>query len=87
MGGKGAPQDTIFGVIGKTMYDPYSKTLGGLVSTRTKGSSKKPTESKAVMKATEKNLQNAGDATKQTGAHYGQVPYAGLYFTRLGAKV
>lgn len=88
MGGKGAPQDTLFGVIGKTKFDPFSKTLGGLVMTRTKGSAENPSmPTKDFMKATEKNLQSAGNATRQPGPHYGQVPYAGLYNTKLGPKV
>lgn len=57
MSGKGAPKDTLFGVIGHTKMDPMTRSLGGLVIGTTKGES----PAKAAHKAhahpdTEKNL-------------------------------
>ena len=88
MGGKGSPQDTIFGVIGMTKYDPSSKSLGGLVETSTPG--KKPNVAESVYsvrKQTDHHLEGAGRATHISGEHYGQVPYAGKYMAKAGAKL
>jgi hypothetical protein len=88
MGGKGAPQATIFGVIGQTKYDSSSKSLGGLVQTETPGKSENPAEklSRGV-RQTEHHMAGAGRATAVSGEHYGQVPYAGKYMKPLGSKV
>ena len=88
MGGKGAPQDTLFGVIGMTKFDPLTRSLGGLVETSTAG--KKPTVSESissVKKQTDHHLEGAGRATHMSGQHYGQVPYAGKYYSKDGSKV
>lgn len=88
MGGKGAPQPTIFGVLGHTKDDSMTKSLGGLVQTKTKGAS--PVDSAHSIKMghqTDHHLEGAGRATAVSGQHYGQVPYAGKYMKTLGAKV
>jgi hypothetical protein len=88
MGGKGAPQPTIFGVLGETKYDSYSKSLGGLVETKTPGKSMNPAESVSrVVRQSDQHLEGAGRATAVSGEHYGQVPYAGKYMKPLGSKV
>lgn len=88
MGGKGAPQPTIFGVLGHTKVDSYSKSLGGLVETHTKGKSINPTKKVThVAHQTDHHLEGAGRATAVAGSHYGQVPYAGAYMKTAGAKV
>ena len=88
MGGRGAVQPTIFGVLGHTKYDSSSKTLGGLVQTKTKGKSINPAESvKSVHHQTDHHLEGAGRATAVSGQHYGQVPYAGKYMKPVGSKV
>lgn len=88
MGGKGSPQDTISGVIGMTKYEPYNRSLGGLVETSTGGSKPKVSESiYAVRKQTDHHLEGAGRATHISGQHYGQVPYAGKYMAKEGSKV
>jgi hypothetical protein len=88
MGGKGAPTPTIFGVLGHTKDDSYMKSLGGLVMTKTKGRSENPTKGiNRVVRQTDHHLEGAGHATAVSGAHYGQVPYAGQYMKSVGSKV
>lgn len=88
MGGKGAPTDTIFGVIGMTKYEPLNRSLGGLVETSTPGKKPKVSENiHAVGKQTDHHLEGAGRATHISGQHYGQVPYAGKYMAKEGSKV
>ena len=85
MGGKGAPQPTIFGVLGHTKYDSTNKTLGGLVIESSGASAKNPSESvKSVAKQTDHHLEGAGHSTAVSGQHYGQVPYAGKYMKQAG---
>ena len=88
MGGKGSPQDTVFGVLGHTKMDSYSRSLGGLVETSTPGKKPKVSESiYSVKKQTDHHLEGAGRATHISGQHYGQVPYAGKYMAKEGSKV
>ncbi len=88
MGGRGAPQPTIFGVLGHTKMDSSSKSLGGLVIKTSSGKSINPSENiHKVAKQTDHHLEGAGRATAVSGEHYGQVPYAGKYMKPLGAKV
>lgn len=88
MGGVGAPKPIVFGVLGKTKMEPEMKTLGGLVSTTSSGAKPRVTESvRAVREQTDHHLEGAGRATKISGQHYGQVPYAGKYFAPVGSKV
>lgn len=88
MGGKGAPQPTIFGVLGQTKYDSSSKTLGGLVQHSTGGKSMNPAENiKSVARQTDHHLEGAGHSTAVSGQHYGQVPYAGKYMKSEGSKL
>jgi len=89
MAGKGAPRDTLFGVIGHTKMDPMSKSLGGLLITTTMGES--PSKSahkvnKAMEKHdnTEKHLLGPSGKTHIAGSHHGQVPYAGKYMSHEG---
>ena len=91
MKGKGAPRSTLFGVLGKTKYDPYSRSVGGLVITTTSGASV-PThmsEKKAMMHPgnTERHILGPASKTHVPGVHYGQVPYAGKYRSEVGKMV
>lgn len=85
MAGKGAPKPTIFGVIGKTHTDSYTKSLGGLVKDTKSGSYRDPSF-KASGYNTENGIlgPNHSAVAKQ---HYGQVPYEGKYYKALGPKV
>ena len=89
MRGKGAPRSTVFGVIGRTTYDPFTKSLGGLVIDSTKGVRPEKVSMKAssVPKNTEKHIIGSPAKTKVSGAHYGQVPYAGKYRSDLGERL
>jgi len=86
MSGLGSARPTIFGVIGKTTTDAYTKSLGGLVTdTKTNNYSKDPTFKSSGIQTENCILgPNRSAVAKQ---HYGQVPYAGRFFKALGAKV
>jgi hypothetical protein len=88
MGGKGAPKDTLFGVIGHTAMNSMTRSLGGLVIGTTKDASPKDSAMKAssAPKNTEKHLLGGSHATALPGVHYGQIPYAGMYMKAVGAR-
>jgi hypothetical protein len=88
MGGKGAPVQTIPGVMGAQMQDSYMRSLGGLiVDTKHLG----PTPSHfSVDRAshTERGaISHSAPHTKVSGQHYGQVLYAGAYMGDLGERI
>jgi hypothetical protein len=92
MKGKGAPRSTLFGVLGKTKYDPYSRTVGGLIVTTTSGTSpaKHMSEAEALKhhpENTERSILGRPSKTCIPGVHYGQVPYAGKYQSEVGKMV
>jgi hypothetical protein len=86
MAGKGAPKPTIFGVIGKTHTDAYTKSLGGLVRDTKTNYFKNSIISKPSGIQTENCIlgPNPSAVAKQ---HYGQVPYDGRFYKALGPKV
>jgi hypothetical protein len=88
MEGKGAPRSTVFGVLGRTKMDPYQKSLGGLVQDTRDRSKKIPqhVSAKSVMGETDHHLP-AHMATPLPGAHYGMVPYPGMYRSTLGPRL
>ena len=77
MKGRGAPRNTVFGVIGDTMNEAsYNRSLGGLVKdTKTGGGNKSGTMMKSLDKPSK---------TKIPGAHYAQVPYPGRFMAVVG---
>ena len=91
MKGKGAPRSTVFGVLGQTKLDPYSRSLGGLVV--------QTTGSRAVKKGEIEHIGHPGHALTERGAvgivpkthispkHYAQVPYAGEYMAAAGKEL
>ena len=86
MEGKGAPTETIFGVLGHTKYDPYMKSLGGLVKD-TKPEAKAPkveSEKEAMRHNTERHIAGPKAKTPMPGEHYGMVPYPGHFQSSLG---
>ena len=91
MEGKGAPRSTVFGAIGRTKIEPYSKSLGGLVETTTPGASHFDKEAvekaSAVPRNTDFHIIGHPAKTKVPGHHYGQMPYAGAYRSALGARL
>lgn len=88
MKGKGAPQDTLFGVIGRTMMDPLTRSLGGLMVTTTKGVSAADSaeSASAVRKNTEHHLVGKASKTHIPGKHMGMVPFAGQFMVKVGAE-
>ena len=89
MKGKGAPQDTLFGVIGHTKMSPLTRSLGGLMITTTKGASASGAAESAssVRKNTEHHLVGKASKTHVPGKHFGQIPYAGQYMVKVGGEV
>lgn len=89
MSGKGAPKDTLFGVLGHTKMDPLTRSLGGLVIGTTKGESPKKVAVKASSepKNTEHHLLGGEHKSALPGVHYGQIPFAGMFMKAVGAKV
>ena len=92
MKGKGAPRSTLFGVLGRTKLDPYSRSVGGLVITTTSGTKAPQHESEAkALKEhpgnTERHILGPASKTRIPGVHYGQVPYAGKYRSEVGKMV
>ena len=85
MAGKGAPKPTLFGVLGHTMEDPHSKSLGGLVR-NTKADAPVPPTTKNSMKEDKTVHCIAGRPSKThiPGQHFGQVPYPGFYMASVG---
>ena len=85
MSGKGSPKPTIFGVIGKTHTDAYTKSLGGLVKDTKTNAYKNPSFKPGDLQTENCILgPNPSAVAKQ---HYGQVPYAGRFYKALGPKV
>jgi hypothetical protein len=89
MAGKGAPRSTVFGVIGRTKMDPYQKSLGGLVQDTRDRSKVTPqhVSAKSVAHESEHSLPGPAPKTHVPGAHYGMVPYPGMYRSQLGARL
>jgi len=88
MGGKGAPAPTISGVLGRTMYESSSKSLGGLVKERTPVKAPKVAmKASSEPKNTDRHILGAASKTHIPGAHMGQTPYAGAYMSHIGARL
>ena len=93
MKGKGAPEPTLFGVLGQTKMDPFSKTLGGLVTETTgskrvkKGEVKHLSAPASGHKLSENGAVGMPPKTRIPGAHFAQVPYAGKFMSDKGGSV
>lgn len=88
MKGKGSPRPTLFGVLGHTIEDSSSKSLGGLVR-NTKVSGPVPPTTKNSVKEDNTVHKIAGSPSKTPvpGVHYGMVPFAGHYRSAVGAAL
>ena len=85
MAGEGAPQPTVFGVLGRTMYDSKTKVLGGLVHESTPVKAPRVAEpASRVEKNTERHTIGKASKTCIPGVHMGQVPYAGMFMSAVG---
>ena len=90
MAGLGSPRSTVFGVIGRTrLYEPHSRSLGGLVHNTCECPVQPGTAMKAssIHKNTDNSILGRPSKTHVPGAHYGQVPYPGYYRSALGPAV
>jgi len=90
MAGLGSPRSTVFGVIGRTrLYEPHSRSLGGLVHNTCECPVQPGTVMKAssVHKNTDRSILGRPSKTPMPGAHYGQVPYPGVFASALGPAV
>jgi len=87
MAGKGAPHPTVFNVIGKTTYEPFIRSLGGLMKDTKSGVAVKKS---ALMNPSGLKTENCilgKNASKVPGRHMSQVPYAGKFMYTVGAPV
>jgi hypothetical protein len=91
MKGEGAPRDTVFGVLGRTMYDSKTKSLGGLVQKTTDVKTLPVAQSAMRLEAnglnTDRHILGHKAATPAPGQHSGQVPYAGYFKSVLGSRL
>lgn len=89
MHGKGSPRDSIPGLIGATKYDPFAKSLGGLVrDSKVHGGNKPVMSEKAAEKHnTERHILGPASKTKTPGAHFGQILYPGHFASVLGSRL
>lgn len=88
MKGVGSPQQTVFGVLGRTMETPLTKSLGGLVKESTKVSAPKVTmKASKEPKNTDRHILGKASRTPIPGSHMGQVPYAGRWMSSTGPSL
>lgn len=88
MKGKGAPKETVSGVIGHTEMSPLSKSLGGLVVSTTAGASKVDKEAAHKPKVnTDRHIVGPASKTHIPGAHYSMVPFPGMYMSEKGREL
>ena len=82
MKGKGAPQPSLFGVIGKTKEDTHTKTLGSIVYDTKVRAYKDPSFVPKGFNTENGILGHNASAVAKT--HYGQVLYQGKYMVHQG---
>lgn len=87
MSGRGSPQRTVFGVLGHTIEDPYTKTLGGLVGQKGSGPLPKIVKDSKITDHTEHHIAGSPSKTHIPGVHMGQIPYPGQYLVEVGKKL
>jgi len=88
MAGAGAPRQTVFGVLGHTKETGMTRSLGGLVIDTTREKAPQAAQhAKDLAKNSERHIIGRAAATHISGAHYGQVPYAGKYMAPAGVAV
>ena len=88
MASKHGPHDTLFGVIGSSLYDSHAQTLGGIVM-ETKSHMKAPvvSEKSAEKYNTERHIMGPASKTSIPGVHFSQVPFAGQFMSKVGTRV
>jgi hypothetical protein len=83
---RGGVRDTLFGLIGATTGQSYTKSLGGLVEHSPSGKVPSDLKKEKVADGTERHI-GGKNATKIPGSHHGQVPYPGVYMKAVGKKL
>lgn len=83
---KGGVQDTLFGLIGATKNYTLVRSLGGIVEHTPDGAKPTGVKKEKVADMTERHI-GGKNKTHIPGAHYGQVPYPGVYMSKLGKMV
>ena len=83
---KGGVRDTLFGLIGETKGYSNVKSLGGIVTEKPSGAKPSGLKKEKVADRTERSI-GGKNATAIPGAHFGMVPYPGVYMKAVGAKV
>jgi len=90
MQGRGAPHSTVFGVLGQTVYDSHSRSVGGLVlDTKERAPLGKGTTEAVshIHHNTERGLLGPAAKTHIPGSHYGMKPYPGFFRSAVGPKI
>ena len=82
---KDGVQDTVFGLIGSTVDNSSTQTLGGLVGHKPDGKVPSGLKKEKVADATERHI-GGKNATAIPGAHTGQIPFAGRFMKTVGKK-
>lgn len=83
---KSGPENTLFGLIGATKNYTLVRSLGGIVEHTPDGPKPSGVKKEKVADKTERHI-GGKNATKLPGAHFGQVPYPGLYMKKVGSQV
>jgi hypothetical protein len=86
MAGSGAVRPTVFGVIGHTKPSDTYRIVGGLVADSKSVGKLPPKPSREFMESSERHIFSSSK-TKIPGEHYGQIPYPGVYQSKLGSPV
>lgn len=88
MRGEGAPRSTVFGVLGRTREGSSKmKSLGGLVHRAPTTKIPKGELISHPKLVTERHIVGPAAKTHIPGAHYAQVPYAGVYMSAKGSEL
>jgi len=89
MGGKGAPVETLPGVMGHQVQSAYARSLGGLISdTKHLGGPLPKVFSDKIAFETDKCvIQHSAPASHIPGQHYGQRLYPGPFCYHQGERL
>ena len=86
MSGSGAVRPTVFGVIGATKPNDTYRVVGGLVPNTKSVGKLPPKPSREFMESSERHIFSS-TKTKIPGQHYSQIPYPGVFQSKLGSPV
>lgn len=83
---KGGVKDTLFGLIGKTISQLPTRSLGGLVEHTPSGPKPSGLKKEKVADVTERSI-GGPNKTVIPGSHHGMSPYPGQFMARRGPMV